>query len=111
MSAGGSASAADVTLSHTAGSADDSLYADLSGDTLGVTVIARASGALVIQLGVTTLDQELTVEEGGSGSYAIVLSHVSSGDVTVNGQRPHRQHGRDRRARVADLLHVHLERC
>ena len=28
-----------------------------------------------------------------------------------HGQRPHRQHGRDRRARVADLLHVHLERC
>ena len=70
VSAGGSASASDVTLSHTSGSSADSLYERLSGDDLGVTVIARASGALVIQLGVTTLDQELTVDEGGSGNYA-----------------------------------------
>ena len=77
-----------MTLSHTAGSAGDSLYADLSGDDLGVTVVARTSGALVIQLGVTTLDQELTVEEGGSGSYAVVLSHVPSGDVTVTVNDP-----------------------
>ena len=68
VSAGGSAAAADVTLSHTADSSADSSYDSLTGDTLGVTVIAAAADAQVIQLGVTTLNRQLTVDEGEPGA-------------------------------------------
>ena len=88
VSATGSAAAADVTLSHAASSAADSDYNGLAGDALGVTVIAKAANALVIQPGVTTLNQKLTVDEGDSGTYAIVLSHVPSGDVTFTVDDP-----------------------
>ena len=82
VSAGASAAAADVTLTHTAGSTADSSYEGLTGE-LRVIVVAKSASALTVQLGVTTLNQSLTVDEGGTGTYAIVLSHVPSGDVTV----------------------------
>ena len=88
VSATGSAAAADVTLSHAASSAADSDYNGLAGDALSVTVVAKATNALVIQPGVTTLNQKLTVDEGDSGTYAIVLSHVPSGDVTFTVDDP-----------------------
>ena len=82
VSAGTSAAAADVTLTHTAGGTADSSYEGLTGE-LRVIVVAKSASALTVQLGVTTLNQSLTVDEGGTGTYAIVLSHVPSGDVTV----------------------------
>ena len=51
-------------------------------DDVMVTLLAAPSGALV-QVGVTTSDQALTVGEGQSETYTVVLGHRPAGDVTV----------------------------
>ena len=66
----------DVDLVHAVASTDDSAYNALSDQTVTVTVVEN-DAAVVID------PTELTVAEGGSGSYSVVLSTLPAGDVTV----------------------------
>ena len=83
VSAAAAASAASVSLAHAVASTADSVYDALSGATVSVTVVPTGPSIQVVQLGVTTSRQELTVREGGSDTYSVVLSHVPTADVTL----------------------------
>ena len=65
----------DVDLVHAVASSD-SAYDNLADQTVTVTVVEN-DAAVVID------PTELTVVEGGSGSYSVVLSTLPAGDVTV----------------------------
>ena len=82
------AGAGEVTLSHGVSSADDLEYAALNADDVVVTVIPMTPDTPILQLGVAVSDLKLTVPEGGSNTYTIVLSHQPSGDVTVTVNNP-----------------------
>ena len=82
------ADAGEVTLSHGVSSADDPEYAALDADDVVVTVIPMTPDTPILQLGVAVSDLKLTVPEGGSNTYTIVLSHQPSGDVTVTVNNP-----------------------
>ena len=73
------AARATVRINHIAanGGYDGVLVEDVT-----VTLLAAPDGALV-QVGVTTSDQALTVGEGQSETYTVVLGHEPAGDVTV----------------------------
>ena len=71
-----------VTLTHSVKSADDSEYDGVSADSVSVTILKAPSGPLV-QVGLAASDHELTVPEGESKTYSIVLSSLPVGDVTV----------------------------
>ena len=72
-----------VTLTHTVSSAADGEYDGVSADSVAVTIL-EARDEPVVQVGVTTSDQELTVAEGESKTYRIVLSSQPAGVVTVS---------------------------
>ena len=72
-----------VTLTHTVSSAADGEYEGVSADSVAVTIL-EARDEPVVQVGVTTSDQELTVAEGESKTYRIVLSSQPAGVVTVS---------------------------
>ena len=82
------AGAGEVTLSHGVSSADDLEYAALNADDVVVTVIPMTPDTPILQLGVAVSDLKLTVPEGGSNTYTIVLSHQPSGDATVTVNNP-----------------------
>ena len=82
------ADAGEVTLSHGVSSADDPEYAALDADDVVVTVIPMTPDTPILQLGVAVSDLKLTVPEGGSNTYTIVLSHQPGGDVTVTVNNP-----------------------
>ena len=71
-----------MTLTHSVKSADDSEYDGVSADSVSVTILEAPSGPLV-QVGLVASDHELTVPEGESKTYSIVLSSLPVGDVTV----------------------------
>ena len=87
VGAAGDAGAAEVTLSHGVSSADDPEYAAAAAPDVAVSVL-EAPDTILIQLGVTTSDQELEVPEGGSNTYTMVLSHQPTDDVTVTVNNP-----------------------
>ena len=72
-----------VTLTHAVSSAADGEYDGVSADSVAVTIL-EARDEPVVQVGVTTSDQELTVAEGESNTYRIVLSSQPAGVVTVS---------------------------
>ena len=72
-----------VTLTHTVSSADDALYDAETAEDVIVTILEAPDHPLV-QVGATASDQDLTVAEGGSETYSIVLSSQPAGDVTVD---------------------------
>ena len=72
-----------VTLTHTVSSGADAEYEGVSADSVAVTIL-EARDEPVVQVGVTTSDQELTVAEGESKTYRIVLSSQPAGVVTVS---------------------------
>ena len=72
-----------VTLTHAVSSAADGEYEGVSADSVAVTIL-EARDEPVVQVGVTTSDQELTVAEGESKTYRIVLSSQPAGVVTVS---------------------------
>ena len=76
------ASADMVTLTHTVSSSDDSDYDAATAKSVAVTVL-QAPGGPLVQVGVTASDQALTVPEGESKTYSIVLGSQPEGDVTV----------------------------
>ena len=79
----GEAAPGTVTLTHTVSSAADGEYVGVSADSVAVTIL-EARDEPVVQVGVTTSDQELTVAEGESKTYRIVLSSQPAGVVTVS---------------------------
>ena len=66
-----------VTLTHRTASADAG-YHDLAVDPLEVTITDNDAGA-----GVRVAPRELTIEEGGEGSYTVVLNTEPAAPVTV----------------------------
>ena len=73
------ATAASVTLEHAVSGRG---YAEVTADDVTVTVVV-APGELNVQVGVTASQQGLTVQEGGSNTYSVVLSTPPADDVTV----------------------------
>ena len=80
VSATQSAATGKVTLAHAVAGAD---YASVTADSVVVSVVAVAAQQPTIQVGVSSLTQTLTVPEGGSNSYTLVLSSRPTGDVSV----------------------------
>ena len=80
VSAAENAATGKVTLAHAVSGAD---YGSVSADSVVVSVVAVAGQQPTLQVGVSSSTQTLTVPEGGSNSYALVLSSRPTGDVTV----------------------------
>ena len=76
------ATTAEITLSQEVSSAADSAYDTVIASDVEVTLLAPGD-KIQIQLGVDTSAQTLTVSEGDSRTYQVVLSHRPSGDVSV----------------------------
>ena len=104
------------TITFTA--ADDSIDDDgesvlLAFGTLptGVSLGTNAQATVSINdddsAGVSVFEASLTIDEGGSGTYTIVLDSQPIADCERHHQRSIRQHGRDRGAGQPDL---HLDR-
>ena len=68
---------ADVTLAHAIGSTDDSTYEALPDQSVTVSITENDV------VGVTIDPTALTVTEGSSGNYTVVLTSQPAGDVTV----------------------------
>ena len=73
------ATAASVTLEHAVSGRG---YAEVTADDVTATILV-ALGELNVQVGVTASQQGLTVQEGGSDTYSVVLSTPPADDVTV----------------------------
>ena len=82
VSAAANAAADTATLTHAVSSADDTDYDVATADSVAVSILQAPDGPLV-QVGVTASDQELTVPEGESRTYSIVLASQPLGDVAV----------------------------
>ena len=80
VSATESAATAKVTLAHTVAGAD---YGSVTAEPVVVSVVGIAGQQPTLQVGVSELTQTLTVPEGGSNSYTLVLSSRPTGDVAV----------------------------
>ena len=82
VSAKAGAAADTEVLTHTVSSTDDSNYDASAAESVAVTILQAPDGPLV-QIGVTASDQALTVPEGDSRTYSIVLGSQPKGDVEV----------------------------
>ena len=82
VSATQNAATAKVTLAHAVGGAD---YGSVTAVPVVVSVVAMASVGQqpILQVGVSSSAQTLTVPEGEANSYALVLGSRPTGDVTV----------------------------
>ena len=80
VSAAQSAATGKVTLAHAVSGAD---YGSVTADSVVVSVVAVAAQQPTLQVGVSSSTQTLTVPEGGSNSYALVLSSRPTGDVAI----------------------------
>ena len=80
VSAAQSAATGKVTLTHAVSGAD---YGSVTADSVVVSVVAVAGQQSTLQVGVSSSTQTLTVPEGGSNSYALVLSSRPTGDVAI----------------------------
>ena len=80
VSAAENAATGKVTLTHAVAGAD---YASVTAEPVVVSVVAVAGQHPTIQVGVSSSTQTLTVPEGGSNSYTLVLSSRPTGDVAV----------------------------
>ena len=79
VAAGSDAGTASVTLTHAVSGGD---YNSTKADDVVVAIIGGPQ-ELVIQVGVTASQQDLTVPEGGSNTYSLVLNSAPTGDVTI----------------------------
>ena len=79
VSAGGTAGADTVTLSHDLAGGE---YGPLTADDVAVTIV-KTSRAVNVQVGVTGSLQSLTMPEDQSRTYSVFLGAVPTGDVTV----------------------------
>ena len=80
VNAGAVTADTDVTLSHGVSGGD---YGSVTAADVAVTVVDIPLNQVTIQVGVTLSRQTLTVPEGGSNTYEVVLGHQPTGDVTV----------------------------
>ena len=80
VSAAENAATGKVTLTHAVAGAD---YASVTAEPVVVSVVAVAGQHPTIQVGVSSSTQTLTVPEGGSNSYTLVLSSRPTGDVAI----------------------------
>ena len=80
VSATQNASTAKVTLAHGVSGAD---YGSVTAEPVVVSVVGVAGQQPTLQIGVSSSAQTLTVPEGGSNSYTLVLGYRPPGDVTV----------------------------
>ena len=80
VSAAENAATGRVTLAHAASGAD---YGSITADPVVVSVVAVAAQQPPVQVGVSSLTQTLTVPEGGSNSYTVVLGSRPTGDVSI----------------------------
>ena len=106
VSAAENATTGKVTLAHAVAGAD---YASVTADSVVVSVVAVAAQQPTIQVGVSSLTQTLTVPEGGSNSYTLVLSSRPTGDV-ADRRDPSHGHGPEPGQDHADLHHERLGR-
>ena len=81
VSAAENAATGRVTLAHAVSGAD---YGSITADPVVVSVVGVAGQRPTIQVGVDSLTQTLTVPEGGSNSYTVVLGSRPTGDVSVS---------------------------
>ena len=84
VSARGSASTDIITLSHTPAGGE---YDEVTADDVSVAIV-KGSGALTHQVGITASPQSLTVPEGQSRTYSVVLGTIPTADVTVTVNLP-----------------------
>ena len=84
VSARGSASTDIITLSHTPAGGE---YDSVTADDVSVAIV-KGSGALTHQVGITASPQSLTVPEGQSSTYSVVLGTIPTADVTVTVNLP-----------------------
>ena len=82
VSAVAAAADATETLTHTVSSTADGEYDSATASSVSVTVLDAPTTPL-IQVGVTTSDQELTVPEGESRNYSMILGSQPDGDVVI----------------------------
>ena len=80
VNAGAVTADTDVTLVHGISGGD---YGSVTAADVAVTVVDIPENQVTIQVGVTLSRQALTVPEGGSNTYVVVLGHQPTGDVTV----------------------------
>ena len=80
VNAGSVTADTDVTLVHGVSGGD---YGSVTAGDVAVTVVDIPENQVTIQVGVTLSRQALTVPEGGSNTYEVVLGHQPTGDVTV----------------------------
>ena len=80
VSATQNAATATVPLAHAVTGAD---YGSVTAESVVVSVVAVATQQLTLQVGVSSSTQTLIVPEGGSNSYALVLSSRPTGDVAI----------------------------
>ena len=80
VNAGSVTADTDVTLVHGVSGGD---YGSVTAADVAVTVVDIPENQVTIQVGVTLSRQALTVPEGGSNTYEVVLGHQPTGDVTV----------------------------
>ena len=81
VSAAPGAATGRVTLAHAVSGAD---YGSVTAEPVVVSVVGVAGQRPTIQVGVDSSAQTLTVPEGGSNSYILVLSSRPTDDVTVD---------------------------
>ena len=80
VNAGSVTADTDVTLVHGVSGGD---YGSVTAADVAVTVVDIPENQVTIQVGVTLSRQALTVPEGGSNTYEVVLGQQPTGDVTV----------------------------
>ena len=80
VSATQSAATEKVTLAHAVAGAD---YGSVTAEPVVVSVVGVAGQQPTIQVGVSSSTQTLTVPEGGSNSYTLVLSSRPTDDVSI----------------------------
>ena len=80
LAAGGVTSDANVTLTHAVSGGG---YESVAPDDVVVTIVDVPENGVTIQVGVTVSDQTLSVTEGSSNTYEMVLEEKPTGDVTI----------------------------
>ena len=80
LNAGSVSTNIQVTLNHTVSGGD---YGFVTVEGVNVTIVDSPEEQEIIQVGVTESEQSLTVIEGGSNVYQVVLSEPPTSDVTV----------------------------
>ena len=80
LTAGDVAADSEVKLSHAVGGGD---YGSVPADDVTVSVVAVPADEVIIQVGVTGTPVGLTVQEGDSATYEVLLSEQPTGDVTL----------------------------